>query len=138
MKLLTITIFIFLVILSIYGFATMSDLNKECMQRGYEIYLDPELKGTYCVFPDGNKCQIEEFNKGLCGSEYKTTNYCVKRGDFVWDKDKCCLGLKPYLAPYLAGHPACQPFYFSIIFNPYLLIGILLVVGILIYWKIKK
>ena len=78
---------------------------KECLQRGYEI---KQQDSNYCVFPDGNKCPLEEFNQGECGAEYMTEDYCVEEGDPVWEEGKCCSDAEPYLPPGTVGQPTCQ------------------------------
>jgi hypothetical protein len=99
---LTITI---LIILSSNIFSAMDPRLKECVQRGYEIEVESEKR--YCIFPDENKCLLDEFNNGSCGIEYKTNDYCVKEGEFVWDEDKCCKGTQAYLPPNFAGQTRC-------------------------------
>jgi hypothetical protein len=83
--------------------AAVSPFYKECQQRGYQI------QGEKCSLPDGSQCLIEEFNAGTCGQKFKTEDYCIKRDGRVWDKNKCCHGLKPYLPEGVLGQPTCQP-----------------------------
>jgi len=101
--------------------AMMSDEDKECLQRGYEMVSGYYLisggyegilsnSDIYCLFPDRNYCLNSKFNNNTCGSKYKIENYCIKQGDPVWDIDKCCEGLEPYLPSSMDGHPSCQPF----------------------------
>jgi hypothetical protein len=61
--------------------------HKECLQRGYSV------DGGNCTLPDGVVCPVGEFNEGTCGAQYKTAEYCVAQGNYVWDEDKCCDGL---------------------------------------------
>lgn len=104
--------------LSILGFALFTPFShaaidpvyKECEQRGYEVTspaLDPDGVES-CVFPDGEKCPLEAFNAGTCGQKYKTENYCVPKGETVWDEDKCCEGLTAYLPDDMPGQATCE------------------------------
>lgn len=86
--------------------AAMDPLFKECLQRGYTSEgIPPE---NQCVFPDGSRCPMLQFNNGTCGKDFRTEDYCIKEGDFVWDKDKCCAGMEPYLKCGYKGHPSCR------------------------------
>lgn len=126
--------------------AMMSPENKECMQRGYEVNYIQEENEKYCVFPDGEKCLLGEFNSGICGDKYKVEDYCIKEGDPVWDEDKCCEGLSPYSVPGIMGHPTCEKnskkfsnllnwqWWFS---NWYFGAGLLIIIGGIIF-AIKK
>jgi len=139
--------FVSILLLPRASFSADDPRNKECSQRSYKIeaYVTGE---KYCVFPNGNKCLLEEFNEGRCGVEFKTENYCVKEGAPVWDKDKCCPGLIAYLKPYHIGQPSCikisifERIYNQLKYNPYLwMLGgliLILAVGHLIYRKIKR
>lgn len=120
-------IFAVFVLLIVPGFvsAAMNPEYKECIQRGYSVMQNN------CVFPDGTECLISEFNEGLCGSEYKTEDYCVKEGVSVWDRDKCCPGLVPYLPSGMIGQATCQPIQTIIINNPYLY-GLLVIIAVVI------
>lgn len=96
-----------ILIIAVLGFvlpanAEIDPKYKECMQRGYTV------DGDFCVFPDGSKCDIEAFNEGTCGQEFMTTDYCIEEGNYVWDNDKCCKGLAPYLPAGIDGQPTCQ------------------------------
>ena len=75
---------------------------SQCMQRGYLI------KGDSCQFPDGTKCELQEFNLGECGQEWMTEEYCIEEGGYVWDKSKCCEGLVAYLPEGMEGMATCQ------------------------------
>ena len=102
-------IIIFTIVFASFTSAAMDPRLKECLQRGYEIEsasTPPYNKN--CVFPDGNKCPLEDFNTGLCGEEYKTEDYCVKKGGPVWDADKCCEGTTAYIIPGFMGQKTCQ------------------------------
>ena len=125
---------------------------KECVQRGYRVETD--LKAdftpdkTYCLFPDGSRCILEEFNEGKCGIEFKTENYCIKEGNIVWDKDKCCPGLRAYKRPNFIGQSSCmkisvfERIYNQLKYNIYLWgvwgLIIVFIVGYLIYRIIKR
>jgi hypothetical protein len=100
-KILLILIFALFLLPNISN-AQIKPVNKECLQRGYDA------EEGYCIFPNGTKCNIQEFNNGKCGSEFMTTDYCVEEGNFVWEKDKCCKGLKPELHR-AVGSDTCQP-----------------------------
>lgn len=137
MKKFTISLLSFLVFIPIFVLAAMPPSDKECVQRGYEMNVGDNIPYIpYCVFPDGSKCPIEDFNKGICGAEFKIEDYCVKKGVPVWDKDKCCSGLRPDLSWGKIGQATCQPI-FKIIYNPYFW-PVLVVIGFLIFWLIKK
>ena len=104
--------FVLLIALASAVSAAMNPAFKECMQRGYKIesynsYSTAHAEGQYCVFPDGSECLLEEFNSGRCGATFMTNDYCVKEGQFVWDRDRCCSGTIAYLKPYHAGQSMC-------------------------------
>jgi len=122
-------------------FAAMNPDLKECMQRGYEIKASPNQE-TLCIFPDNSNCTIKDFNQGVCGVEFMIEDYCVPEGKVVWDKDKCCEGLKPHLVT--IGQATCQPFSVRFIenlkYNPirwFCIIIFLVLIGYVIY-RIKK
>lgn len=127
--------------------AALDPQFKECLQRGYQqTYGADEI--SYCVFPDGNKCALVDFNNGLCGTRYKNENYCVTEGRPVWDLKKCCPGTEAYLRPYHSGQPSCiqistaEKIYDQIRYNPFnwiYLTGIILIFIIsFIIFKIRK
>ena len=135
-KIFVFMIFILLLIIPSILAAMNPDL-KECMQRGYET------ERGYCIFPDGSNCTIENFNQGICGVEFMIEDYCVKQGEYVWDKDKCCSGLKPHLV--VIGQATCQPFSVRFIenlkYHPIYWFGIiifLILIGYIIYRMKKK
>lgn len=72
------------------AFGSIDPVYKECMQRGYYV------EGNYCTFPDSSRCLLTEFNAGRCGQQFMTVDYCVKEGEYIWDRDRCCEGLEPY------------------------------------------
>jgi hypothetical protein len=132
-----VSIFFMLMITPVFVSAAMPPQFKECLQRGYEISAPiSELQDYYCIFPDNNQCLLSEFNEGACGSEYMTENYCIEEGIPVWDTDKCCPGLIAYLPFGMIGQQVCQPFYYTIVFNPVFWLVIIIIV--LVYWIIKK
>jgi len=89
--------------------AAVSPRDKECLQRGYNITYDiANPDQFYCVFPNGERCLLDEFNAGKCGTEYMIEDYCVKQDYPVWDDDRCCEGLSPYLHPGVTGVKRCQ------------------------------
>lgn len=130
-------IFVFICVFSTSIYATMSPELKECVQRGYKIGEEG------CIMPNGTICSIQDFNNDLCGQEFKTEDYCVPEGRPIWDEDKCCEGLKPYLPAITFGHPTCEPFSERLkgnISSPFTLIIVItiILVGVLFYLRIKK
>ena len=97
-----ITFICFILFFTFHASATINPFYKECSQRGYQI------DGDYCVFPDSTKCLIEDFNKGECGEQWMTDDYCIPEGRYVWDSEKCCEGLVAYLPEGMAGQATCQ------------------------------
>jgi hypothetical protein len=94
-----------LTLLSLSFFQLHAAINpdyKECLQRGYS------LSGDSCVFPDGSACDLDAFNNGECGQEWMTDDYCVEEGEYVWDDDRCCEGLEPYLEKGVDGQATCE------------------------------
>ncbi len=71
------------------------------MERGYSI------SGDSVVFPNGSKCLLSEFNNGTCGQKWMTEDYCVPEGAYVWNNDRCCEGLEPYLKKGYDGQKRC-------------------------------
>lgn len=134
-------LFFFLLVMP--AFAAINPVYKECSQRGYQIY------GDSCIFPDNSTCPLDEFNAGTCGSQWLTQDYCVKQGRHVWDYNRCCSGLRPYLPEGVAGQPTCEPDFLSARhaydwstndFEIYLAVGVLIVIvsiGFLIFRKKK-
>lgn len=129
------------VLFAFFPFLSNGAINpvyKECMQRGYTV------SGDHCVFPDSTRCLLEDFNAGDCGQKWLTEDYCIPRGRYVWDADKCCEGLVAYLPDSMAGQATCQPkgatFFKKIFFDSY--VGVILLVlvlgGLLFFFKRKK
>lgn len=95
-------LFLFLNLFVNKGFTAISPYYKEVIQRGYII------NGDSVEFPDGSGCLIVDFNNGKCGEKWKNEDYCIAEGGMVWDEDKCCEGLEPYLAPGINGQAVCK------------------------------
>ena len=51
----------------------IADSNPEqyCETFGYEI------RGEYCVFPDGQRCLLQDFGFGICGRDW---SHCLREG----------------------------------------------------------
>lgn len=115
--------------------ALINPVLKECIQRGYkDVYRNYQ---TYCVFPDGSECLIEEFNNGSCGQNFMTQRYCVTEGNYVWDENACCPGLK-YTPPNVPGQATCQKDYQrDMYYKLFFLIG-QLIIGSFIFMKIAR
>lgn len=96
-------IVVFLLIQSQFLNAAIDSKYKEALQRGYT------LDGDSVVFPDGTKCLLTDFNAGYCGLKWKSTDYCIPEGAYVWDDEKCCEGLEAYLPEGVMGQATCQP-----------------------------
>ena len=139
-----IHILLALVICSTFVVASLPEEIKECVQRGYAT------ESGYCIFPDDSRCLYEEFNQGLCGQEFMIEDYCIGEGVLVWDQDKCCEGLMPYLSVRF-GQPKCEQITLSKQIDSFvkhymiieiilsvLLIGIFVAIIMLISWVIKK
>lgn len=93
----------FISLFSFSHWAMISPFYKEVMQRGYEI-----IPGDSVKFPDGSSCPIQAFNEGTCGQKWMTEDYCISEGEPVWDENRCCEGLSPYLEDGSAGQATCQ------------------------------
>lgn len=98
-------LFIFIIVLTICQstFSLQDPIYKEVLQRGYEIFSNDSVR-----FPDGSSCLISDFNSGICGQIWFTNDYCVGEGNPVWDEDKCCYGLTPYLDQDSNGQTTCE------------------------------
>ncbi|MFH1521451.1 MAG: hypothetical protein ABIF18_00675 [archaeon] len=135
-------IFGVIVLLSSSVLAAMDPNLKECIQRGYEIKSTPN-QDTVCIFPDGSNCSINSFNQKSCGEEFMTEGYCVKQGDPVWDKNRCCSGLAPY-PPKIIGMPTCQDsskvLIWNLKYNPVYWFGIIIFLVLIGYigYRIKN
>ncbi len=86
-------IFLFLLLLvgvsPMKSFAAPRPDMEFCAEQGYEIE-----EGDYCVFPDGNKCELYAFYQGKCGRKYRKNISCKKAGDSPGYFGKCCWGLE--------------------------------------------
>lgn len=117
--------------------AAIDPIYKECLQRGYE------LQDGECVFPNGSGCSLEEFNDKQCGVEFLTEKYCVEEGEYVWDADRCCSGLKPYLARGVVGQQTCESQEDFSLFLPLVIIAgivilVLLIVVVIVVFMRKR
>ena len=125
-----------MVLLVPFTFAAMDPTTKECRQRGYETDVDRGVPIVYCKFPDGSRCRMEEFSEGTCGAEWKTENYGIKAGDYVWDQN-CCFGNVPNtLGLLFIGQQRCIKIYQDPIFWLGSIIAVVII--ILIIKKLKK
>jgi len=115
--------FIFIILTSIPVTAAIHPRYKEAMQRGYRT------EGDSVVLPDDTKCLIDDFNNKRCGEKYFNQPYCVPEGNYVWDDNACCEGLKPYLPAGVDGQAVCrakgQADFSETLRNPLLWLGIL-------------
>ena len=82
--------------------AAVDEYYKHAIQRGYS------LRGDSVIFPDKSTCLYKDFAEGRCGQKWMTTDYCVEEGKMVWDKDKCCEGLAPFLPDDTDGQMTCE------------------------------
>jgi len=122
-------------------FGAIDPFYKEVLQRGYEL-----IPGDSVRFPDGSACSINAFNSGECGQEWMTEDYCVPEGSSVWDNDKCCEGLEPYLEEGVDGQETCQKIqeaedgigsYFSSKTVLYFFMGVLIPLGLFVILAIS-
>ena len=94
-----------------YSEAAMNPAPPFCTRQGYNV-TERENGTQYCVFGDGNKCEIWQFFNSECGSEYKKSFPCVKEGEFVFSFDKCCEGQEPSFmgcaTAMIVGQPHCR------------------------------
>ncbi len=98
--------------------------------------------GPNCYFPDNSSCPLDQFNNRSCGQRFFTQNYCVPQGAYVWDSDRCCPGLAPFLPAGLAGQTTCQPVAAqlaqpSVAMVVTLVIVMALIVGF-VYWLMER
>ncbi len=118
-----------------FFFSAISPHYKEAMQRGYEI-----IEGDKVVMPDGTICNIKDFNEGNCGKKWFGEEYCVPEGKYVWDEDKCCEGLAPFLPEDVSGQATCQPIddsWFTSKSLMYFFVGVLIPLGLFVFLAIK-
>lgn len=81
------------VFLAVIVSAAMNPGRAFCEHQGYTYETSEE--SIYCVFNDGNKCNIHEFERETCGKEYKKDFPCRKEGEFIFSQfEECCEGLE--------------------------------------------
>ncbi len=79
-------------VLGSFGFATAAmaipnPADVFCMEMGYTV------EGNYCVFPDGESCEVWAFLNGECGEEYVHPVPCAEAGEHRGVAVVCCEGL---------------------------------------------
>lgn len=136
--------FLLLLILALHvqlNFSMINPFYKEVIQRGYEI-----MPGDSVRFPDGSICSISAFNAHECGEDWMTNDYCIPQGRAVWDDNRCCEGLAPYLEEGVDGQATCQETtsekegflsYFSSSTVLYFFIGVLIPLGLFVILAIS-
>jgi len=78
--------------------------------RGFCEHQDYIVDSGFCVFDDGNKCDMGEFYNGNCGQEFKKDFQCRDEGEIVFSQfEECCGSLKPSSLGMIA-QGSCQPF----------------------------
>ncbi len=124
--------------------ASMEPFQPFCENQGYEVV--SEKNDYYCLFDDGNKCQLLEFYDGECGSGYIKEFPCKKLGEYVFPQfEECCEG-KPYIHPFHGGQKTCQPLHkrligslkYNLILNPIIHVLGLFTIFLLILIIVKK
>ena len=91
-------ILLLLIILGLFSassiYAALWDPYVYCVQvMGYAEETTDD--GQYCVFPDGERCEMAAFYRGDCGQEYAKKLLCIKSGGGCCRPgEKCCEGLK--------------------------------------------
>jgi len=98
-----IIILLLLVSFRLTIFSMIDPYYKEVLERGYKL-----MPGDSVLFPDGSACKIKEFNSGVCGQEWMTTDYCVEEGEAIWNEDRCCEGLEAGIANDTDGQATCE------------------------------
>jgi hypothetical protein len=81
-----------------------------CLEMGYVV------EGDYCVFPDGNSCELWAFFLGECGEEYVHPVPCAGAGEHRGVAVVCCDGLVElpniypvdYVCVLTFGYPVCS------------------------------
>lgn len=116
--------------------AAISPHYKEVVQRSYDL-----IGGDSVRFPDGSTCKIDDFNNGVCGQKWMTSDYCVSEGGQVWDADRCCEGLIPYLEEGSDGQEVCREESFLSYFSSktilYFFIGVLIPLSLFVILAIS-
>lgn len=109
-----------------------------CKNQGYTA--EQINDKIYCVFDDGNKCEIWSFFRGECGVEYVKEFPCKPLGEIVFKFEECCEG-KPYLPPMHVGQTSCTPFSErlkgNLKYSPLHWFGILVIVVLIIIGVLK-
>jgi hypothetical protein len=78
--------------------ATPNPAHVFCLEMGYVV------EGDYCVFPDGNSCELWAFFLGECGEEYVHPVPCAEAGENRGVAVVCCEGLVEIDNAYPCGH----------------------------------
>ena len=106
----TILATLLLLLFPFVSFAAVPPYDFFCEDNGYELSYEADY--VFCVFDDGEKCDVYDFYDGECGEEYKTdpaTWECKDEGSYYFAHgDQCCEGLTPFLKPGYSGQPSCK------------------------------
>ena len=78
--------------------ATPNPAHVFCLEMGYVV------EGDYCVFPDGNSCELWAFFRGECGEEYVHPVPCAEAGENRGVAVVCCEGLVEIANSFPCGH----------------------------------
>lgn len=85
----SLTLLLVVLVRPVNAAAGPPDYSPYCIDMGYTV------NGTNCLFGDGNKCNLESFYNGSCGSGYVKELSCVKEGQIIsLGKYECCENLK--------------------------------------------
>lgn len=80
-----------LIMLPIGVTAYINPASAYCSRLGYKYETVQNDRGamSYCVMPDGTKCNQGEFIKGTCGKDF---NYCARKGleSKITDRNGAC------------------------------------------------
>ncbi len=86
-----------------------------CVERGYMV--EKASSGSqYCVFPNGSKCLLNQFNQGECGQEFMTPLDCIHEGPIWSNGVKCCKGLARKKGEFQDYCQVVEPFIDDVIF----------------------
>lgn len=85
MKYILPIIFLFVPILAVQAIPNPAPMY--CTELGYQV------SGGYCVFNDGQKCELWAFYNKQCGAEYIKQLACVKEGESLKPGYVCCNNL---------------------------------------------
>jgi hypothetical protein len=87
MKKIVIICLVFIIYITIVSGIT---LNQFCLLQNYSIQNLSSIE--YCVFDDGNMCELRTFYNGVCGKDYnKIKEKCTNEGEAL-EFGKCCNG----------------------------------------------